>query len=83
MHVDIFVCTLVEPDASRVVTTVAGSGNAAHADVTVAINRGDGVRMVQGLPAGDYLDIETGEMLSSQNIAVQPRSIRLLRRNPD
>jgi hypothetical protein len=49
--------------------------------IYVALNRGDAERTADGLPAGSYRDLRTGETLS-EPVSLAPRSYRILVR-PD
>ena len=57
-----------------------GCDNDNHADLIVVINRSDGPYSPVGLPAGRYLDVESGAVLESISIEIDPRAIRILQK---
>ena len=54
----------------------------AHADISVAINRGDQEMDVPGLPAGDYVNVETGALVDGATARIPARDVLILRSAP-
>ncbi len=73
--------TTLASDGNRWVFRMA-CNNAAHADVSVAVNRGDQETDVPGLPAGQYVNVETGEQVDAAEVRIPARDILILRSAP-